>query len=62
MADTFNFSLRMPEELGNTIYDMAKAEKRPMNTVIVLLLEKALREKTRKRNAKKIHIQDNATN
>lgn len=55
MADTFNFSLRMPEDLGNTIYDLSKSDKRPMNTTIVLLLEYALREKTRKRtkNGKK---------
>lgn len=63
MADTFNFSLRMPPELGDTIYNLAKSDKRPMNTTIVLLLEYALREKNRKRskNAKKLHIQDNST-
>ena len=60
MSDTFNFSLRMPPELGETIYDMAKSDKRPMNTTIVLLLEYALREKNRrKKKHEQVHIQDN---
>lgn len=61
MSDTFNFSLRMPPELGEAIRDLSKSDRRPMNTTIVLLLEYALREKNRKRtkNAKKLHIQDN---
>jgi len=49
MSDTFNFSLRMPEDLGNTIYDLSKEDRRPMNTMIVMLLESAVKEKTRKR-------------
>lgn len=52
MADTFNFSLRMPPELGDTIYDLAKSDRRPMNTTIVLLLEYALREKNRLKKKK----------
>jgi hypothetical protein len=62
MAGTFNFSLRMPIELGETIQAMAKTVRRPMNTEIVLLLEYALKEKGRKRNAKKAHISDYPTN
>ena len=63
MADTFNFSLRMPKELGDTIYNLSKSDKRPMNTTIVLLLEYAFREKTRRRkDGKKIHIPDKPTN
>ena len=63
MSDTFNTSLRMPEEMGNIIYEMAKEEKRSMNTVICLLLEKAIKEKQRKRKSgKKLHIQDNTSN
>jgi len=64
MSDSFNFSLRMPADLGEEIYDLAKADKRPMNTTIVILLERALREKKRKLkgNAKNIHIQDNPPN
>ena len=63
MANTFNFSLRMPTELGEAIYNLSKTDKRPMNTTIVLLLEYALHEKNRRRskNAKKIHIQNNPT-
>ena len=62
MSGTFNFSLRMPQELGDTIYDIAKSDKRPMNTTIVLLLEYALREKNRRKKKNgKIHIQDNTT-
>jgi hypothetical protein len=52
MADTYNFSLRMPIELGEAIHGMSKTARRPMNTEIVLLLEYALKEKGRKRNAK----------
>jgi hypothetical protein len=60
MADTFNFSLRMPEDLGDTIYKMAKKDKRPMNTTIVLLLEFAIREKTRnRRSIKPTDLSDN---
>ena len=51
MSSTFNFSLRMPDELGETIYDIAKADKRPMNTTIVMLLEYALKEKNRKKKS-----------
>ena len=53
MASTYNFSLRMPMELGEEINTMAETERRPMNTTIVLLLEYALKEKGRKRNAKR---------
>ena len=53
MSDTFNFSLRMPIEVGETIYEMSKSDRRPMNTTIVMLLEYAIREKNRKK--KKIH-------
>jgi hypothetical protein len=52
----------MPIELGETIEAMSKTVRRPMNTEIVLLLEYALKEKGRKRNAKKAHIPDNTTN
>lgn len=63
MADTFNFSLRMPPELGDTIYDLSKSDKRPMNTTIILLLEYALREKNRKRKKNgKSDIQNNPSN
>lgn len=57
--DTFNFALRMPPELGDTIFDMAIEGRRPMNTQIVLLLEYAIREKSRKR--KKNTAQHNST-
>lgn len=49
MADTYNISLRMPQEMGETISKIAKDEKRVMNTVICMLLEKALKERMRKR-------------
>lgn len=53
MANTYNFSLRMPVELGEAISEMASSIRRPMNTEIVLLLEYALKEKARKRNGRK---------
>jgi len=48
MADTFNFSLRMPIELGDFIQKMSKDNRRPMNTQIIILLEYAIKEKQRK--------------
>lgn len=62
MANTYNFSLRMPVELGEVVEELSKTERRPMNTTIVLLLEYALKEKSRKRNAKKTRIPDNSAN
>ncbi len=52
MADTYNFSLRMPMQLGETISELSNADRRPMNTQIIMLLEFALREKSRKRKKK----------
>jgi hypothetical protein len=49
MSDTFNFSLRMPEDVGETIYSLSKESKIPMNSLIVMMLESAIKEKTRKR-------------
>lgn len=54
MADTYNFSLRMPQELGDFIYDLSKTNRRPMNTQIILLLEAAIREKNRKKGKIKL--------
>lgn len=49
MSDTFNFSLRMPQELGETIYSLSKESKIPMNSYLVTILENGIKEKTRKR-------------
>lgn len=57
MADTFNFSLRMPIELGEFIYEMSKTNRRPMNSQIILLLEAAIKEKNRKKSKSQI-LQD----
>ena len=43
MSDTFNFSLRMPEDIGNTIYDLSKESRIPMNSLIVMMLESAIK-------------------
>ena len=55
MSDTFNFSLRMPEDVGNTIYNLSKESRIPMNSFIMLLLESALKEKLRKRKTAITH-------
>jgi len=39
----------MPEELGETIYNLSKESKIPMNSYLVTILENGIREKTRKR-------------
>jgi len=49
MSDTFNFSLRMPEDLGEIIYSLSKESRIPMNSLIVIMLETAIKEKIRKR-------------
>jgi len=49
MANTYNFSLRMPVELGESIEAMSKNDRRPMNTTVIMLLEAALKEKNRKK-------------
>ena len=49
MSNTFNFSLRMPEELGETIYNLSKESKIPMNSYLVTILENGVKEKIRKR-------------
>jgi hypothetical protein len=50
MADTYNFSLRMPMELGETVEEMAKNDRRPMNTTIIMLLEAEKKQKNTKNN------------
>lgn len=57
MSNTFNFSLRMPMELGDTIFDLSKEERRVMNTMLVMLLESAVKEKTRKRKTPITHFE-----
>lgn len=49
MSNTFNFSLRMPQELGETIYSLSKESKIPMNSYLVTILENGVKEKIRKR-------------
>lgn len=49
MSDTFNFSLRMPKDVGETIYSLSKESKVPMNSLIVMMLESAIKGKLRKR-------------
>jgi hypothetical protein len=39
----------MPMDLGESISELSKIDKRSMNTTIVLLLESAMKEKNRKR-------------
>lgn len=56
MSDTFNFSLRMPEDVGETIYNLSKESRIPMNSLIVMMLESAIKEKTRKRKTPITHF------
>lgn len=56
MSDTDNFSLRMPVDIGNYIREIAKQDRRPINETIVILLEYAIKEKTRKRKSKKVSL------
>ena len=48
-------------ELITSIDELADRDGRSRSGMIVLLLQQAVKERTRKRNAKKVHIQDNAT-
>jgi len=56
MSDTFNFSLRMPEDVGETIYNLSKESRIPMNSLIVMMLESAIKEKARKRKTPITHF------
>jgi metal-responsive CopG/Arc/MetJ family transcriptional regulator len=42
--------------LIESIDELANTEKRSRSTMILLLLQLAVKEKTRKRNAKKVHL------
>lgn len=50
------------EELYNSIEEIAKRENRKFTPMIDLLLQLAVKEKNRKRNAKKISSKHNTTN
>jgi hypothetical protein len=51
----------VPEEINNEIENMAAKEQRKVANLISLLLQSAVKERLRKRNGKKLHIQDNST-
>jgi len=51
----------IPDELYSDIEELCKRENRKIAPMITMLLQLAVKEKTRKRNAKKIHISDHAT-
>lgn len=62
MSSTYNFSLRMPPELGQQIADLSALNRRPINTTIILLLESAMKERNRKKKKhEQGHIQHNTT-
>lgn len=46
-------------EMIDIIDELANKSDRSRSGMIVLLLQQAVKEKTRKRNAKKLHIQNN---
>jgi len=48
-------------ELITAIDELADKDDRSRSGMIVLLLQQAVKERLRKRNAKKLHIQDNPT-
>lgn len=49
-------------DLISTIDELADKDDRSRSGMIVLLLQQAVKERLRKRNAKKVHFQDNSTN
>lgn len=50
------------DELYSEIEEIAEREQRKVTPMISLLLQSAVKEKNRKRNAKKVHIGYNASN
>ena len=52
----------IPDDLYSEIEEIGKKENRKIAPMITLLLQLAVKEKTRKRNAKKVHISDHTTN
>jgi len=57
---TFTCS-RKDLELIDSIDGIAEKDGRSRSAMIVLLLQQAVKEKNRKKNAKKLHIQNNPT-
>jgi len=55
-------SIIVEESLHDSIKKISEDLDRSMNYTITLLLQLAVKEKTRKRNAKKVHISDHTTN
>ncbi len=48
-------------ELISTLYELGDKDGMSRSGMIVLLLQQAVKERLRKRNAKKVHFQDNTT-
>jgi hypothetical protein len=50
------------DELNNELLEIAEREQRKLANVISLLLQQAVKERTRKRNGRKNNIQDFSSN
>lgn len=49
LEDPYTFSLRIPEELALQLKEMAKQEKRSLNTLTTILIEEALLQRKARR-------------
>lgn len=48
----------IPEELDKEIQEMCEKDRRKHSAVVSILIVRALNERKRKKNVKKVHIQD----
>lgn len=55
-------SIIIAEELHNQILKVAELDNRSFSYVVSSLLQKALKEKNRKRGKKEVHLTHNTTN
>ncbi len=52
----------IPDELYQGIAEIAERESRKFAPMVTILLQQSVKERNRKRNAKKVHISDHTTN
>mgnify|MGYP003443460744 CR=1 FL=1 len=60
MKNTTQICATVPNQVELDIIEIAERDNRTFSQTVSLLLQQAVKERNRKRNAKKVHIPDNA--
>ena len=61
MKDNIQLCATVQKSLANQVAEIAVRDNRTFSQTVSLLLQQAVKERNRKRNAKKVHISDNPT-